>query len=152
MGNGTFCPSLLSCLLFGGGVGGGVGEGLLFHFILFKIADYRGSAIFVAYCTLKTRWKYDRPPTDHRNIRESVSRNLVKSSQVSNSPRTWIQKIILISRTYLFKDRSPWNVVGGISNDMQKCFHAIFPSTCFIFLYFSSPFMFLIVCLMVDDK
>ena len=32
-----------------------VGEGLLFHFILFKMADYRESAIFVAYRTLKTR-------------------------------------------------------------------------------------------------
>ena len=78
MGNGTFCPSRAFFLLFlfagegggggggggggwgggGGGVGsggGGVWEGLLLHFILSKIVDCRGSAIFVTYCTLKTR-------------------------------------------------------------------------------------------------
>ena len=137
MGNGTFCSSLAFFLvfLFGGGGGEwrwGCGGAFAVPFYS-KIVDCLGSAILVTYCTLKTRWKYDRPPTDHRK-KKSRSKSFLQSCQVSNSRRTWKQKI---SWTHRFRDRSPRKVVGGILNDMQKCFHAIFFSTSFSFFCIS---------------
>ena len=108
-----------------------------FHFILSKIVDWGGLAIFVAYCTLKTRWKYDRPPTDiTEKYRESVETFRTKLPGVEFTQNLETENFV-ISWTYLFKDRSPWNVVGGILNGEQKCFHAIFPSTSFSFFCIS---------------